>query len=146
MAVTPKHLYGWKMERILHPHLQEYLGVPLEATKWRFDGCDWKSESCDCELKARPPFSVKYKTPQDMSTYKTWVVPCCKADKFQSDSGRKLIFFYYWGKNQKVFRCDYTPDNTWERGVPFWSNQEHFFIPAEDWVEILDGIADTETV
>ena len=136
--ITQKHLFGWKMEKVLHPYLQDYLEEDLVPTSYRFDGCDWVSATADCELKARPALSVKYKTPQDMNTYSEWLVPCCKADKFKSESGRKLIFFYYWEKNQKVFRCDYDPNNSWRRDVPWWSSQEHFFIPREDWVEILD--------
>lgn len=140
MAVTQKHLYGWKMEQVLRPVCEEVLGESLTPSSYRFDGLDMRGSYWDCELKARPAFSVKYNKAQDKSTYKKWLMPTCKADKY--DENRELIFFYYWEANHELFCIKYDPVafQKYERGVPWYSNQEHFFIDAEDWISCAEGV------
>ena len=142
MAITQKHLYGWKMEQILLPFFQDILDSELTPTTYRYDGCDMISEEYIVELKARPKYSVKYNKLQDMNTYNNWLLPCCKIDKLKDN--RKFVIFYYWGANQKCFRLDYDPVKfqSYERGIPWYSNQEHFFIPKEDWTLVLEDVAD----
>lgn len=142
--ITQKHLYGWKMEQILRPHLEEYLEDFLVPTEFRFDGCDLKSETSDNEIKARPKYSVKYKTLQTPDTYPEWLLPTCKVDKFDTKSGRELNFFYYWGATQECFHLQYTKEkfDSYRRAVPFFSRQEHFYIPKEDWKLILAEVPD----
>jgi hypothetical protein len=136
--ITQKHLFGWKMEQLLRPYFEEVCGEELTPTTYRFDGCDLIGETFAVESKARPKYAIKSGKYQDMASYPTWVIPTCKVDKHTSD--KRLIFFYYWEANQKLFFLEYDQElfDTFLRGVPYWTSQEHFFIPAEVWVECAD--------
>ena len=146
MAITQKHLYGWKLEKILKSYLENYLGESLVPTQYRYDGCDLVSEKSDNEIKARPKYSVKYKKLQTKETYDEWIVPTCKADKYKE--GRNLNIFYYWGANQELFHIPYSPEKfkNYRREVPWYSTQEHFFIPKDDWILVKGQISDEVVV
>lgn len=139
--VTFKHLYGWRVEQILRPLLENIYG-PLTPTNWRFDGVDLVGEKVLIEIKARPERNVKYGFIQTKDTYAEWLVPTCKAKKYTE--GKELLFIYYWAYNQEVFCCKYTPEDFMgvRQEVPSWSKQEHFFIPSEKFSLILAGVSD----
>ena len=123
-----RHDYGTEKERTLKTVLETLVGEPLTGTKNLYSLFDWESPSYCVELKSR---TAKYSPEQ----FEKWLLPSCKAD-FQTE--KQKVFFYYWEKGHRLFRLDYHPDafNTYQRGEPWGSEQEHLFIPSSEWREV----------
>jgi len=125
------HAYGYLKEDELKGDIETIVGEKLEKTA-KGARHDFENPETVVELKSRPALSGNGVS-QKREYFDTWLIPCCKTDCLR---GKKLIFFYYWGWDKTLWRCDYDPElwATFERGVPFWKeSQEHFYVPAEHW-------------
>lgn len=129
--ITNRHIFGWQCEKILHPILEEILEEKLTKTSNRFNTLDFRGEYWCPELKSRPAKDERGRF-QDSNTYIDWLVPTCKEKIADSlgDNG-EVIFFYFWQGDNSLWFCKYDKEvfSDIRREVPFFSKQEHFYIP-----------------
>ena len=63
----------------------------------------------------------------------------------QIKPGISLYFYYFWKTDNKLYKLKYDTKlfDTFRKEYPFFNrNQEHFYIPADDWDYI--GVVDLE--
>jgi hypothetical protein len=130
--ITQRHLFGWKCEKILHPILEEVLGEKLVKTSNRFNSIDFKGDYWRPELKSRPKTDERGKA-QDSNTYSEWLVPTCKERLAETLQDGEVVFFYFWEGDNSLWYIPYSKDtfSSIKRNVPWFSSQEHFWIPKE---------------
>ena len=136
MAVTVRHTFGWNMETILRPRLEEWLEEPLVKTAERFCQIDMRtvvSRNWAVELKARP--SVREDgCYQDSGTFDTWMIPTCK--KKPEDFEDLLIVYYWQGDNSLWYWCwDDLSARTFV-AKPNKNGQMTYYIPANLFTRI----------
>ena len=130
-AITVRHTFGWKMEGVLKPYLEEILDEPIVKSGSRFDTIDFKGAYWNVELKSRPAISEKgYKQTSD--TYNTWYLPTSKETLAESSDG-ELIFFYYWEGDNSLWYVKYDRElfSTFKRERLWFhpTKQEHWYVP-----------------
>lgn len=137
MAITDKHTFGWEKEYALKVRLENALEEQIIKSKSRYATYDFESESWFIELKCRCKFD-KNGNLLLYSTHNTWLLPTCK--EALADKGKSVVFFYYFEGDQTLWYLIYDPDlfATFERRVPFFTNQEHFYIPKECWTQLVE--------
>ena len=123
-----RHNFGLQKEKELKERIQSLVGETLNDSEKRFALFDWTTDNYLVELKSR-------RAQYSHEDFDEWVLPCCKADL---PSEKKKVFFYYWEQGNRLFRLDYNPESfaTFKRARPFWTSQEHYFVPADQFVEI----------
>jgi hypothetical protein len=130
-VITKRHIFGWKCEQYLKPVLEEILDEPLTKTSNRYNSIDFVGSYWRPELKSRPAIDERGNK-QDSTTYKTWLVPTCK-EKMAATIDGEVIFFYFWEGDNSLWYCVYEKDkfSKINRDVPWFSQQEHFWIPKD---------------
>lgn len=135
--ITKRHIFGWKCEKVLHPILEEILDEPLQKTSNRFNTIDFRGAYWRPELKSRPTIDERGKK-QDSSTYCDWLVPTCKEVLAKTLENGEVIFFYFWEGDNTLWYIRYDSDifKGIRREIPYFSNQEHFYIPKELFTQV----------
>lgn len=136
--ITQRHIFGWKCEKVLHPILEEVLEEPLVKSSNRFNTIDFKGAYWKPELKSRPAVDERGRH-QDSTTYSEWLVPTCKEALAKSLNGEgEVVFFYFWEGDNTLWYISYDSEvfKTIRRETPFWTSQEHFFIPRELFTQV----------
>ena len=135
--ITNRHLFGWNCEKILHPILEEILDEPLTKSSNRFNTIDFSGKYWKPELKSRPKYDERGKF-QDSNTYKEWLVPTCKEKTALELTDGEVVFFYFWEGDNSLWYCSYDFEkfSTIRREIPFFSNQEHFYIPKDFFTKL----------
>ena len=131
MAITPKHVYGWKMEQALRPYIEEYLDDHVYNHTYRYDTVDMESSVFDIELKARPVYSSL--------AFDRWMVPKCKFTSGLTDVKNKpLLVFYYWAKDETLWDYTHVPgaEADWEV-ILNENNQETYLIPRHLFTKVF---------
>ena len=131
-VITSRHIFGWKCENILKPILEEILDEPLQKTSNRYNSIDFVGDHWRPELKSRPAVDERGKR-QDSNTYSEWLVPTCKEVLAKTLENGEVIFFYYWQGDNSLWYCVFDTEKfkSVRRETPWFSQQEHFFIPKE---------------
>lgn len=136
MAITEKHLFGWRTEVELQPVLESYLGCECYPTQYRYDSVDFTTgDGAVAELKGRPKNrNNDPNTPQDYDSFPSWYFPCCKINE------KPLHIFYYWERSNKLYHLQYDSEifKQYKIVVPpnHPTKQLHYLIPRDDFVEI----------
>ena len=146
--ITNRHVFGWKCEKILQPFLEQHLGQTLSKTSNRFNSIDYRGNDCIAELKSRPTLDERGER-QDSKKYQTWLLPSCKVIQRRTleDGTSKRVwitdknniyFFYFWEADNSLWALKYDRAlfKTFLRGVPVFSEQEHFFIPSHHFQKL----------
>lgn len=124
-----RHEYGTKKETELQALLEAFTGEPMTKTRHLYDIIDFESASFCVELKSR-------KEHYHPSSFRTWLLPACKADLARR-TAKTSLFFYWWDSTKELYVIEYDPAlfATYERGIPEWhaERQEHLWIPASDF-------------
>lgn len=138
MAITTRHTFGWKMENLLKPYLEEALEDTLVKSANRFDSIDFTGETWIAELKSRPKMSNKGVL-QDSNLYPTWYLPTCK-EIVGDSSDKHLVFFYYWEADNTLWYIIYDKElfATFMRKPLFFhpTKQEHWYVPKTAFTEL----------
>jgi hypothetical protein len=89
------------------------------------------------ELKARRA-ADKWGRRVDSKSFMTWLVPCCKVEAFQYAAPRRgVVFYWFEGDNSLWVVWDDEIDWTSiEEGIPVYSEQLHYFVPAGLWKKV----------
>lgn len=135
MAITSRHINGWRCEVDILPRLEEALGEKLTHTKGRYDHWDFEGPSWLVELKSRSPFN-KFGQPFDSNSYDTWLVPGAKIISAKEQKKPFIIFTYFERDNtlwyiiydEVKFGSFYTEYPTWHA-----TRQLHYYIPKKSW-------------
>ena len=140
MAITQRHLYGWRMEEVLQPRLEEILGEKLVKTQDRYATRDFvtNSNTWKIEGKSRPKMSEKGYI-QDHYTYDSFLMPVHKGDNMTDED--RLIFFYHFERSDSLWFIPYQVDlfKTFPQGIPKGSSYLHWYIPKEEWFRLQEG-------
>lgn len=136
MAITDDHVFGWRMEDLLKPRIEEWLEEPIVKTAERFceiDFCTNKSNHWVVEIKSRPRMrGGQYY--QDSKSWDTWLVPTTKR---KPDNYEDLIIMYFWeGDNSLWYWCwDDEAAKTFYQ-EPNYKGQMTYHVPAELFTRI----------
>ena len=135
--ITHRHLFGWKCETALKNTIEQLLEDTLVKTNNRFNTIDFLGNNWIVELKSRPKLTER-NTPQTSETFKEWLVPTCKTYKLGDYPDKDYVIFYYWEGDNSLWYIIYNKEefDTFTCGVPFWSNQEHFWIPSDKFTKL----------
>jgi hypothetical protein len=130
MTPSEKYAFGIGFETLLKPRLEQLHNITLIKTEKRFDTIDFYNSTLNIELKSRVGVSTQYKT---------WLIPVCKVARAEKDKPKDTFFYYYWTGDKTLWRLKYdkTLFDTFHKEYPFYNpRQEHYFIPAEQFVYI----------
>lgn len=131
MAITARHAFGWRLEGVLKPYLEDILEEPLTKSGNRFDTVDFRGTYWTVELKSRPAVSEKG-VRQNSCSYDTWYLPTSK-ETLVSTSDGELVFFYYWQGDNSLWFIKYDKDlfDTFKRERLWFhpTKQEHWYVP-----------------
>jgi hypothetical protein len=138
MAITNRHTYGWAKQTEFRPVIEQILQEPVAEVKGRYAKRDFKSPTWLIEFKSRPALTERG-TEQDWDTYHSWLMPVCKISKLKADE--HLIFFYHFEKSNTLWYIIYEPEvfTKYVRAKPPRSDQEHFYILRDDWIQVRPG-------
>ena len=146
VPITKRHIFGWKCEKILQPILEKVLEEPIVKTANRFNNIDFRGAYWTVEVKSRPTVDESGRN-QDSKTYLSWLLPTCKENVAKSlgDTG-ELIIFYFWQGDNTLWYCKYDEAlfSKFQRDVPVFSNQEHWWIPREHFTQVKTKIPKIE--
>jgi len=136
MSITNKHTWGWNMEKILHPYLEEVLEEPLVKSSGRFDVIDFVGSHWMAELKCRPSISERGK-PQNSDSFSTWYLPTSKES---IDIPGELCFFYYWEQDNSLWYIIYDKElfaSFMKEKLWFHpTRQEHWYVPKSAFTKL----------
>ena len=126
--ISDLHIFGWQKENELKEILESELNLTLTKTEDRYDTKDYitSEENHFAELKSR---TQKYSRHE----FSHWVIPTRKF--WDLEKGQKMTVFYYWEQDNSLWKLeyDYKLFKTFNRGVPDWHYEVHFWIPAQLW-------------
>jgi hypothetical protein len=128
MAITEKHLYGWKKEVELQGRLEDLFGEPITKTTARYNKHDWVSTDYLIDLKCRMP-------PVTENSYPDWDAPVCKF--FVPEDGKQVVCFYYFEASGNLFYIIYDPElfATYKQ-FKNKNGQATYRIPRGDWTQV----------
>ena len=133
------HAYGTANQNALIPFLESFLGEKITETTALYDLIDGKTATRDIEVKSR---TLNYFYTDPFIQRDGWLMPACKIQHAKR-SGRPLLFFYNWKRDDSVWVFEYSPEamKGLKPFVPHWKKdgQLHYNIPQNRWTCIRPG-------